>query len=212
MITLVRLRWAWLILGVILIGVGVAVFATAHAAAPVEIDGTISSYKEYTQSGAYDHNELQLAGDSNTYTLDKTAFHPAMPEEVYKDGKVSIWVDSGSTDVLAITLYDENDLNPIKYTTDQYNKPGSERSDGQSFGLIAGGVGAVLVLVFALTLVLRRDPQPARVQAAVAVPAAGGLSPDGRWYWDGAQWRGVSPDGRYWWDGATWREVHAIPV
>jgi Flp pilus assembly pilin Flp len=31
------------------------------------------------------------------------------------------------------------------------------------------------------------------------------FSPDGQWWWDGAQWRpAVSPDGRWRWDGRSW--------
>jgi Flp pilus assembly pilin Flp len=31
------------------------------------------------------------------------------------------------------------------------------------------------------------------------------FSPDGLWWWDGAQWRpAVSPDGRWLWDGRGW--------
>src|SRR5215470_12044834 len=112
LIGLLRFKWTWLILGVIGLGIGGVLFLTAHPAAPEEIDGTITSYKEYTNNGSYDRNELQIAGDSNTYTLDKTTFHPTMPDEVYRDGKVNIWVDHGSTTVIAIQLYDENNENP----------------------------------------------------------------------------------------------------
>lgn len=34
------------------------------------------------------------------------------------------------------------------------------------------------------------------------------LSPDGQWFWDGAQWRpAYSPDGRWRWDGRQWVPV-----
>lgn len=41
------------------------------------------------------------------------------------------------------------------------------------------------------------------------------LSPDGYWWWDGAQWvSAISPDGRWRWDGERWvvNEVAARPV
>jgi len=41
----------------------------------------------------------------------------------------------------------------------------------------------------------------------VALPeiAAGAMSPDGGFYWDGAQWlSALSPDGHWTWNGATW--------
>ena len=34
-----------------------------------------------------------------------------------------------------------------------------------------------------------------------------GVSPDGKWYWDGQQWRNVSADGRFRWDGTQWVEM-----
>lgn len=223
LVLLLRSRWTWLVLGIVLIAVGAFIYVGAHPAAPVEVDGTISSYKEYTTNGSYDHNELQMAGNSNTYTLDKTSFHPTMPDEVYKDGKVSVWVDSGSTDVLAITLYDENDENPTKYTTNHYDNPASQRSDGQSAGIVVGVLGAISIGIFGLAFVIRRGPrrmvmQPAGggqlpVQVTSTPAAAGtsiGLSPDGKWYWDGAQWRNASADGRYWWDGGNWQPVGGV--
>jgi hypothetical protein len=37
------------------------------------------------------------------------------------------------------------------------------------------------------------------------------FSPDGTWWWDGAQWRpAISPDGRWRWDGRAW--VAATPM
>jgi hypothetical protein len=48
-------------------------------------------------------------------------------------------------------------------------------------------------------------------------PATTHMSPDGRFWWDGAAWRDAatsapataprSPDGMFWWDGGTWRAV-----
>jgi hypothetical protein len=54
---------------------------------------------------------------------------------------------------------------------------------------------------------------PLPVQAASTPMAAAtsiGLSPDGKWYWDGGQWRNVSADGRYWWDGAKWQALGGV--
>ena len=84
---------------------------------PVEIDGVERSYVEVTKNGNYDHNELKLVGNTTTYTLNKGAFHPTLPDSVWKNGKMQIWVDQDSTAIIAITLYDEQDQNPIKYTT-----------------------------------------------------------------------------------------------
>ena len=39
----------------------------------------------------------------------------------------------------------------------------------------------------------------------------GRISPDGLWWWDGAQWRSaISPDGRWRWNGQAWEPYHAV--
>ena len=53
------------------------------------------------------------------------------------------------------------------------------------------------------------------VDAVQPQPVPAPLSPDGRYWWDGAQWNDctvvmppraqLSPDGTMWWDGARWR-------
>jgi hypothetical protein len=203
-----RFKWLYLFGGLVLVLIGAGIYAAARPAAPSEIDGTIASYLEYTQGGAYDHNELQLAGDRTSYTVDKTNFHPPLPNEVYKDGAVSIWVDGGSNNVIAITLSDENDQNPVKYTTDQYDNPASERSDGQVAGIVTGIIGALLIGLFALMSALGRDRRPAAVLLSDSTSA--GMSPDGKWYWDGWFWNQVSEDGNWRWDGTQWLELGTV--
>jgi hypothetical protein len=225
LIGLLRFKWTWLVIGVGVLGFSAIAFLGAHPAAPVEISGTISDYEEFTRNNVYDHNELSLSGDSSTYTLDKTSFHPALPDSLLKDGKVDIWVDSGSTTVIAIQLYDENDANPIKYTTDHYDNPASERSDTQTAGVVGGVIGAILIAVFALMFFLGRRGRPAAMAMPGGVPgqlpiqvtatpaAAGtsvGVSSDGKWYWDGTQWQKVSDDGRWRWNGTQWVELGVV--
>ncbi len=225
LIGLLRFKWTYLIVGVILAVIGIGVYASAHPAAPVEVSGTITDYEEFTRNNVYDRNELSIAGDSNTYTLDKTSFHPTLPDSLLKDGKVDIWIDSGSTTVIAIQLCDENDANPIKYTTDHYDNPSSERSDGQTGGLTLAVIGAISVAIFGLWFFLgnRRRPAgavmaggvPGRlpIQVSAMPPPAGtsaGVSSDGKWYWDGAQWQRVSDDGRWRWDGTRWIELGVV--
>jgi hypothetical protein len=217
LIGLLRFKWTWLIIGVVLIGIGAVSYLSAHAAAPAQVDGTISSYVEFTRNGSYDRNELQLTADSNTYTVDKTSFHPTLPDSVVQAGKVSVWIDQGSTTVIAITLYDENDRNPTKYTTNHYDNPQSERSDMQTSGMIAGIIGAILIAISAVWVVLGRR-RPAVMMAAnmgvrqtpSAPASSSGTSADGKWYWDGVGWQHVSEDGRYRWDGATWQELGTV--
>jgi len=214
---LLRFKWTYLIAGVIVLGSGLIVYLTAHPSQPVEIDGTEASYVEVTKNNSYERNELTLAGDSNTYTLDKNTFHPTLPDAVYKDGKMQIWVDQGSTEIIAITLYDVNDANPTEYTTTHYDNPQSELSDTQGSGIFAAVLGIALIAVFGIWFVVgrrRATVQPAGAAiAGLPTQFTGGgigLSPDGKWYWDGSQWRNVSPDGRYRWDGAQWRELGGV--
>jgi len=218
---LLRFKWTYLIVGVILGGIGLFTFLSAHPSKAVEIDGTESKYIEVTKSGNYDRNELNLQGDSNTYTLDKNTFHPTLPDEVYKGGKMQIWIDEGTTTIIAITLYDQDDKNPTKYTTAVYDNPATETSTSQGAGIFLGVLGAVFLVVFGLWFVLG-SRRPAGMTAAggpimgmpLAVPqspsqpgSSPGVSPDGKWYWDGQQWRNVSADGRFRWDGTQWVEM-----
>ena len=214
---LLRYKWTYLIAGVIVLGFGVFDFLTAHPSQPVEIDGTEASYVEYTKNNSYDRNELTLVGNSNTYTLDKNTFHPTLPDAVYHGGKMQIWVDQGSTTIIAIALYDGKDQNPTKYTTAHYDDPQSELSDTQGSGIFAAVIGIALIAIFGIWFVVGRrgrTVQPAgSAIGAATMPFTGGgigLSPDGKWYWDGSQWRNVSPDGRYRWDGAQWRELGGV--
>jgi len=214
---LLRFKWTYLFAGVIVLGSGLLIYLTAHPSQPVEIDGTESSYVEYTKNNSYERNELTLVGDNNTYTLDKNSFHPTLPDAVYKDGKLQIWIDQGSTTIIAIALYDVNDANPTKYTTTHYDNPQSELSDTQGSGIAAAVVGIALIAVFGIWVAAGRrratvQPAGAAIGGLPTSFTGGGigLSPDGKWYWDGVQWRNVSPDGRYRWDGAQWRELGGV--
>jgi len=225
LIGLLRFKWTWLIVGVAVLFISAIGFAGAHPAAPVEVSGTISDYTEFTRNGSYDRNELKIAGNDTTYTLDKTTFHPTLPDEVFKDGKVDLWVDSGSTTIIAIQLYDQNDANPTKYTTDHYDNPASERSDTQGAAIVGSVIGVILIGVFGLMFFLGRRGRPAAMAMAggvpgqlpmqvAATPAAPGtsvgVSSDGKWYWDGAGWQKVSDDGRWRWDGTQWIELGVV--
>jgi hypothetical protein len=221
---LLRFKWTYLVAGLILGGIGVFTYFSAHPSKPVEINGIEASYVEVTKNSSYDHNELQLEGDSNTYSLDKTTFHPALPDQVYKGGMMQIWIDQGTTNVIAITLFDASDQNPTKYTTGVYDNPSSETTTSQSGGLVLGAIGAILIAIFGLWFVLggrRRATQLPAVASGMPItgtvqrtPALAGSSPgisaDGRWYWDGDEWGHVSDDGNYRWDGAKWVEMGTV--
>jgi hypothetical protein len=214
---LLRFKWTYLFAGIVLLGIGAVAYLSAHPSQPVEVDGTISDYVEHTTNGSYTNNTLQLTGDTTTYDLDKNTFHPTLPDSFYKDGKTSIWVDQGSTQIIAITLYDSNDANPTKYTTTHYDNPQSELSDSQGAGITAGVIGVLLIAIFGAWFVVgrrRKTPLPAGgPMAGVPAPAATssvGVSADGKWYWDLTAWRPVSEDGHYRWDGTQWQEMGTV--
>jgi hypothetical protein len=135
-----------LVLGVAALLAGGAYAVTARPVNPVEVDGHISAYTEVTVNGAYARNELRLAGDIHTYLIDGGQFHPALPSRFLKDGRVVLWVDRGTPDVLAITLYDELGLNPETYTTTDYDHPTLAGRGRQIGGSIAALLGLVLLL------------------------------------------------------------------
>jgi hypothetical protein len=204
LLSFLGIKWTWLALGLLFLGFGAAAYVTARPTSPVEIDATESSYVEVTYNGQYAHNELMLEGNSATYTLDRTSFHPTLPDQVWKQGKIQIWVDQNSLAVIAITLYDENDQNPIKYTTPHYDNPQSGMTDAQREGIAGAVIGMIAIGVFGAWFVLPRR----RAIAPIPVSGSGaGLSSDGKWFWDGVQWRRVSADGRRRWDGAQWQEL-----
>ncbi len=220
LIGLLRFKWTYLIAGGVLLAIAIGTYVTAHPAAAVEISGKIADYTEYTRNGSYDRNEMKISGSDTAYTIDKNSFHPTLPDSVYRDGLVDMWVDNGSTTVIAIQLYDQNDANPTKYTTEHYDNPGSQRSDAQSFGIVLGVIGIILVGIFGLWFFLggrRPAMQMAGGGAVMGAPmpvsqaqSSAGLSADGKWYWDGTGWQHVSDDGRLRWDGTQWVELGTV--
>jgi hypothetical protein len=141
--------------------------ATAHAAKPVEVDGTLQHFYIHTSNGSYSYTEVILNEQPNTsYTFNENDFTPKVPESAYKDGKVNLWVDQGTTHVLAITLYDENDQNPIKYASAYYTNPQQLATDNYRSGGIAAVVGLALL---GLGYLLQR--RIAAQKAKRAVPA-----------------------------------------
>ncbi len=88
-----------------------------------------------------------------------------------------------------------------------------------------GAIGAIFVAIFGLWFFVGNRRRPASTVMAgglpgqlpmqvTAAPAAtgtsAGISPDGKWYWDGAQWQKVSDDGRWRWDGTRWIELGVV--
>ncbi|HEX9106563.1 MAG TPA: hypothetical protein VF832_05035, partial [Longimicrobiales bacterium] len=138
-----------LALGVGLVLLGVQVYSAARVAQPVEINGAVADFKEVDIEGGYAHNELWLAGDAHVYTFDRRQFHPDLPQRLYQDAPIRIWVDRGTTHVLALTVYDLLGVNGQTYTTTAYDDPASPVAQAQRQGIVAGvsGVGIVVVVL-----------------------------------------------------------------
>jgi len=168
---LITRRLGWIVLSLPILAISGIVAVGSHRVQAVQIDGTIASYKEFTNSdNSYVRNELKLTGDDRTFTLDKQQFHPKLPEEVFKDGNASVWVDQGNTTVIAMTLYDENDQNPTKYTTDTYDDPDTALRNNYVTG---GAIGAIGLLVLAVGLTWPLFPW-GRKKVAQGVPTSAG--------------------------------------
>ncbi len=149
LILLLSKRWGWVGLGALVLVIGGFIFITAHPTQPVEIDGTLAqNYYTVTNKGAYDHTEIHLNGDSRTFNVDEHKFHPTLTDSSFvANGTVNLWVNSGTTYVVAITLRDEQDADAVKYTTDAYDHPNDAVTSAYTAGGVIGGIGAILLLV-----------------------------------------------------------------
>lgn len=158
-----------MLLGVVLILAGAGIYASAHAVTPVRVDGRVADYKEILINGSYARNELTLADDPHTYVLDQRQFNPALPQRFYQNVRVTIWVDSGSTTVIAITLYDVMGLNPVTHTTGAYDNPAASVVATRAEGMASAGFGlAIMVLVPGWVFVSGRRRKRARAAGQVA--------------------------------------------
>jgi hypothetical protein len=162
---LVALVAMGLALGVSLMLLGTRVYTAAQVAHPVEIAGAIADFKEVDIEGGYAYNELWLADDSHVYTFDRRQLHPELPQRLYQDAPIHIWVDRGTTHVLALTLYDLLGLNSQTYTSPTYDDPTLPVTQAQRQGIISGVSGGGVVVVVLLWLLAARLTRRSRLQA-----------------------------------------------
>ncbi|HET9782613.1 MAG TPA: hypothetical protein VFR33_12645 [Candidatus Dormibacteraeota bacterium] len=92
-----------------------------------------------------------------------------------------------------------------------------------SIGIVAAGIGFIVVVMGLVTFLVlrRRTPQPTAAYASYVPALSMQMSPDGNYWWDGQSWRDAaqfvppdaqrSDDGAYWWDGRAWRAVPPQP-
>lgn len=136
-------RWTYLVIGAILLVAGIVVFAGGHVYHPTEVSGTVNKVTDVEENGStYDHTEIVLDGDNNTYTFNRNDFTPLVPTTYLQD--VHMWVqDPGSTTVIALQYYDDQtpDTQATMYTTDLYNHPehgvSNAHDTGVGFGIFS---------------------------------------------------------------------------
>lgn len=142
-------RWGWVVLcvfGAFGLMAGGWFFIQAHPTVPIQTQGRIADYERITSGTAYVRNDLRLNGDGHTYVVDATQFHPALPAQLYLNGRAILWIDQGTTNVVAITLYDQNDANPVKSTTPAFDHPDLAMQGNQQAALLISGAGIALLL------------------------------------------------------------------
>ena len=138
---------AWIGLGLLSVLIGAIIFVGAHAAVPAEISGTLEHAKEIHPDGSYAHTDVTLVGDPNTYSFERGDMTPAgVDNNFWTDGKVDLWVDQGTTNIIAIQLYGKDDKTPTKYVSDYYVHPQAKIASDRQTGEIAGGLGVAFLL------------------------------------------------------------------
>ncbi|MGH2518098.1 MAG: hypothetical protein ACRDHP_20840, partial [Ktedonobacterales bacterium] len=166
----------YLVIGAALLIAGIVVYAGGHVLKPTEVSGSANKYTEtQDSSGTYEHSEITLDGDSNTYTFNRSDFTPAVPTSFMQD--VHLWVeDPGSTTVIALQYYDDQtpDTSATKYTTDLYNHPEHAVSNAHNTG-IGLGIFSLPFLAFGLLWSLfpwakKKQQQPAFAVAGYRAP------------------------------------------
>lgn len=141
-----RLRWSWILLtaGAFAALVGAHQVAAAHPAHPVKVAGVVQNYIEETttgRSGSHTTRSIYLAGDDNVYRLDARGdYSPPAPDYYQLIGKlVDLWVDDGTTDVIALNDGDTT------YAGDWYLHPEHEHTFLLTNAWLTIGIAAVLI-------------------------------------------------------------------
>lgn len=86
---------------------------------------------------------------SQTYTFQKTDFHPGLPtaDHVYHNGKITLWINAGTKDIIALTLSDQHNQFPVKYTSAYYDTPDKASADSLINGSILSAIGLLFLFI-----------------------------------------------------------------
>ncbi|GAC1658233.1 MAG: hypothetical protein NVS9B1_17690 [Candidatus Dormibacteraceae bacterium] len=106
---------------------------------------------------------IHLRHDATAYPVDLATFHPALTNpQLVGDRRVDIWTDPNGSQVIAMTLYDENNIAGPTFTTAAYDGDLAATSAQETQGAAAGIAAAVLLVVAAILFILvrRRSDRP----------------------------------------------------
>jgi hypothetical protein len=183
-------HWEFIISGLILVIVGGVLIVQVTPGVPknsTEIDGTLYSWVATNdKNNSYTHNELQLAEKPGiVYTIDKSVLHPNLPndQDIIKHAllkKVNIWTANGTTNVLAIQIYDPSSH---MYTTAHTSGGLQDRMTGSGIiGIILLPISIILLAIGVVRLRIPRkrlhiiDLRPVAASEKI-IPSANHLSP-----------------------------------
>jgi hypothetical protein len=163
-----RMRWSWVLIALGSAGllIGAHAMAVAHPAHPISVEGTVSDYHEHHGKGGTTRH-IYLRNDPNTYDpKSEDSYDPPVPPFSTLIGKeVVLYVNAGTTDVLAINDYEQ------LHAYDWYLHPEHETVNETVNGA-ASAVASLLAVVAGIALIAgwRRRPAPALDPALARTP------------------------------------------
>jgi serine/threonine protein kinase len=104
-----------------------------------------------------DEAGIHLLHDKNAYPIDQSQFHPPLTlDPQLTDRKVEVYTDPASGSVIGLGLYDQNDANPVYYSTDAYDQylSNSARQEGTA---AREGIATVALMIIAGALFIGLD-------------------------------------------------------
>jgi hypothetical protein len=147
---------AYFILGAALIAFAAVLFITTHPSRPVRIDSQVAHYTVLTKDGKYWANHLTLTKDSTVFAFDATDYQPTLPARLQLGAPITVWVDEGGTNVLAIELAGET------YSKHEYRDPNFRVEDDRHAAEAIAAIGLVFIGIgFLVRWVMNRRTPPA---------------------------------------------------
>jgi len=106
---------------------------------------------------------IHLRHDATAYPVDLATFQPPLTnDQLVGDRRVDIWTDPNGSQVIAMTLYDENNIAGSTFTTAAYDGDLAGTSTQETQAAAAGIAAAFLLVVAAILFILvwRRSDRP----------------------------------------------------